>query len=402
MKIAVFHNLPSGGAKRALYGYLKFLTESNNIVDVFVPSTADESFLPLRDIVHKVQIFPVRTTLTGYLYSVLKYTNISTNISLRDLELVHKSIAQVINQGDYDAVYCEQDIYIYSPFLLKYLKKPHVYYCQQPPFFRNHIAQNLFKSAGIVKESFLKRNVFLKYYFKNYRKLNSQNMKKAKYVLANSYFSRELILMEYGLNSFVSYLGVDTELFRPLKVPKENFVLSVGRCLPEKGYHFIIRSLAQIDPSIRPELVIVSDQYDRDWKNYLTELAIKNDVKLRILNLISDEELIMLYNKAKIVVYAPYLEPFGFVPLEAMGCGTPVIAVKEGGIRESVIHGKTGMLTDRDEISFANTIVELLSDDHKIEILAKKSIKYVKAFWSLEKAGERLCVHLKHAIDLWE
>jgi len=47
MKIAVFHNLPSGGAKRALYSFVKYLTKSGHLVDVFVPSTADETFFTI-------------------------------------------------------------------------------------------------------------------------------------------------------------------------------------------------------------------------------------------------------------------------------------------------------------------------------------------------------------------
>jgi glycosyltransferase involved in cell wall biosynthesis len=60
--------------------------------------------------------------------------------------------------------------------------------------------------------------------------IDKENASYAKYIVANSYFSRETILRAYGLNSFVSYLGVDTELFRPLSLPKGNFVLSVGEC----------------------------------------------------------------------------------------------------------------------------------------------------------------------------
>nr|WP_243687279.1 hypothetical protein [Methanobacterium formicicum] len=50
----------------------------------------------------------------------------------------------------------------------------------------------------------------------------------------------------------VSYLGVDTSQFRPMDIPRENFILSVGRCIPEKGFDFIIKSLGKIDEKNTP------------------------------------------------------------------------------------------------------------------------------------------------------
>ncbi|MGQ9468435.1 MAG: hypothetical protein ACUVTD_01195 [Nitrososphaerales archaeon] len=52
--------------------------------------------------------------------------------------------------------------------------------------------------------------------------------------------SREAILRAYGLNSFVCYLGVGTEIFKPLNCAKENCVLSVGACNPAKGIRFYL------------------------------------------------------------------------------------------------------------------------------------------------------------------
>ena len=72
MKIAVFHNLPSGGGKRALYNNVDYLVKDHE-VDVFVPSTANEDYLPLRDIVDNLKIFPVKYTSIGYLSSLIKY-----------------------------------------------------------------------------------------------------------------------------------------------------------------------------------------------------------------------------------------------------------------------------------------------------------------------------------------
>lgn len=400
MKIAVFHNLPSGGAKRALHGFVKYLTKSGHLVDVFVPSTAEETFLPLKDVANKVNIFPVRKTITGLIYSTFHYIPpINMKISLRDLERAEKEIADVINRQDYDVVFSEQDKYTMSPFFLKFIKKPTVYYCQQPLRFYEAILQKISQKKHGNYPQLVKR-IWRKYFISKLSGIDRENAPFSRYILANSYFSRESILRSYGLNSFVSYLGVDTDIFKPLEIPKENFVLSVGRCVPAKGFDFIIKSLACIVSKIRPKFIIVSDMVDVRWKNYLEQLAIKFGVELEIKNLVSNNELVQFYNKAKLVVYAPYLEPFGLVPLEAMACGTPVVAVKEGGVRESVVHNKTGILTDRDETMFADAILELLMSEKKRLHMEQKGVETVQSFWTLEQAGERLLWHIRRALSM--
>ena len=398
MKIAVFHNLPSGGAKRALYNNVDFLAK-NHEVDVFIPSTANEDYLPLKDIVNNLNIFKVKNTIPGFFVSALKY--FPDTISITDLEKTQKNIAEaVINKEDYDVVLCEQDRHTMAPFFLKYIKKPHVYFCQQTFLFRNEISRNLFEKAGLRTTNNL-GSFRLKLYGSRMISLDRKLSEYSKYTVVNSFFSHESILKSYAQNSFVSYLGVDTDLFRPINIPKENFVLSVGQCLPEKGFDFIIKSLAKIESAIRPELIIVSDQGNIPWKEYLVNLASQLNVKLKMLSLISDDELVLLYNQAKIVVYASYLEPFGLVPVEAMSCGTPVVAVKEGGVRESVIHDYTGILTDRDEVLFSKEISKLLLDPNKTEKLSENSIKVVNNFWTFENSGKRLLNHLNRSIDFY-
>lgn len=401
MKIAVFHNLPSGGAKRALYGFVKYLTKSGHLVDVFVPSTADETFLPLKDVANNVNSFPVRKTITGLIYSTFYYISpINMKIFLRDLERTEKKIADVINKKDYDVVLSEQDQYTMSPFFLKFIKKPTVYCCQQPSRVQEAILQKVSQKSEDKDRIGLVRRIWRKYVVSRMPKIDKQNASFARYILANSYFSRESILRSYGLNSFVSYLGVDTEIFKPLGNPKENFVLSVGSCGPSKGFDFCIKSLARIDSKIYPKFIIVCNSVDVGWKNYLEQLAIKVGVELEIKNLIQDNELVQLYNKAKLVLYAPYLEPFGLVPLEAMACGTPVVAVKEGGVRESVLHNETGILTERDEGMFAEAITDLLLNKEKRQYMSQRALEVVQNFWTLKHAGERLLNHLNRAMEV--
>ncbi len=396
MKIAVFHNLPSGGAKRALHGYVNYLSQQNHTVDVFVPSTANEEFLPLKDVSNSLKVFPVNKTVKGSIYSTFRYVSpLIKTISLRDLELTQKRMAETINSNDYDVVFSEQDQYTMTPFFLKYITQPTVYYCPQPP--RNEAI--LEKIEGKREHNPVKRFIFNIADNKDL-KIDEKNISYARNILTNSYFTRESMLRVYGLNSYVSYLGIDTNLFKPIEVPEENFVLSVGSCRPSKGYDFIIRSLALIEPELRPKMVIVSNYSLPDWKNYLQQLAYKLNVDLEILDLIDDEKLVLLYNQAKLVLYAPYMEPFGLVPLEAMGCGTPVVGVKEGGIRETVIHKKTGLHTERDEHLFAEATAQLLSKDLERYKMSKNSIKSIADYWTLEHAGERLLWHLNRVIDV--
>jgi glycosyltransferase involved in cell wall biosynthesis len=395
MKIAIFHNLPSGGAKRALHGFVKYLSNSGHEIDLFVPSTANEDFLPLKDMINDMKVFPVKKSrFRSLIYSTFSYVPaIFKPISIKNVDQTEKAIADVINESDYDVVFSEQDQFVMSPYFLKYIKKPTVYYCQQPPR-KEKILEKISedKRKKRLLEPLIK--IFINYVINKYIKIDLDNVQYSKYMLANSYYSHESVLRSYGLNSYVCYLGVDTDLFRPLKIPKEDFLLSVGTCIPPKGYDFIINSLALIDPDKRPKLFIVSNMGDELWKDHLRKMAAESGVDIEILSVIDDVKLVKLYNQAKMVLYAPYLEPFGLVPLEAMACGTPVVAVKEGGVRETVIHDETGLLVERDEVIFADNVVKLLNDDEKRFEMSKNGIENVQNNWTLESAGKRLVSHL--------
>ncbi len=412
MKIAVFHNLPSGGAKRALYGYVDYLTRNGHTVDVFVPSTANENYLPLENVASSVTVFPIKKSFFGSKLSNLRYL-LWVKSSPNDHEKTQMEIAEHINNKDYDVVFSEQDMYTLSPYFLKYIKKPAVYYCPQPSRYHDAILKVVEKRAGDKQKGLKNLIEKVKHWYavELETKIDAYNASFSNYILSNSYFSRESLLRNYGLDSFVSYLGVDTELFKPLNLSQKeskegehekefekNFVISVGTCKPAKGYDFLIKSLGLVKPEIRPKLVIVSNASDTQWINYLKDLALKSSVELEIKDMIDDKELVELYNQAKLALYAPHLEPFGLVPLEAMACGTPVVGIKEGGVRESVIHNKTGLLTERDELAFARATTELLLNHGKREEMGKNGIELVQNFWTLDHAGKRLEKHLKDAL----
>jgi glycosyltransferase involved in cell wall biosynthesis len=195
---------------------------------------------------------------------------------------------------------------------------------------------------------------------------------------------------------------VDHQKFKPLGIRKNGYLLSVGTITAHKGFHFIIESLSLLNKEIRPGLLIVGEKEEPQIKQNLLKLALHKKVDCKIKVGITDEELVELYNKTSILVYAPYLEPFGFVPLEAMSCGIPVIGVKEGGIRESVVDGKTGLLVERNPKSFAEAVEYLLKNVNERKRMGELAREYILRNWTWEKAVEDLMRHFKAVIREWK
>lgn len=404
MRIAVFHNLAAGGAKRALHGFVEYLSKMGHAIDVFVPSTAEECFLSLKEFAKRVTVLPVRKTIIGSVRSTIQYVPPIRGLgfSLADLEVTQKRLADMINCGDYEVIFVDQDQHTMSPFILRFLEKPSVYYCHQPSRRSESVLiKTLWQSGCYEGLDGLARRIGHWYLRLKIPSIDKRNASSAGYVLSNSCFSREAILRTYRLNSFVCYPGIDTEAFYPMHLPRQNYVLSVGDLRPAKGYEFVIRALGHIDEKTRPKFIIVSAAVVQTWKRYVEQLSTQMGVQLEVRTLISDTELVQLYNQASLFVYAPYLEPFGLAPLEAMACGTPVVAVREGGVRESIPHGEAGILTERDEAMFAGAVAELVSDERRRRHMGERAVEVVQGFWTREHAGKRLLCHLERAINWW-
>jgi glycosyltransferase involved in cell wall biosynthesis len=410
LKIVFFHNLgEGGGAKRVLYSYVKYLKDNGHMVDVLVPETAYEDTFKLKDICDYYKEFPVKeSVIRKFLFKFMDpffyHLNISVprifKVSFNEMKNTERQIAEYINNEDYDIVFSEQDnnYFGFSPIFLKFVKKPLVYYCQQPNR-DDKIINNLLSDAS--KKSFFKKiiNKFLALPKNKGLKRDINHAQYADHILTNSYYTHETILRIYGQNSQVSYLGSEKETFKPLNLNRENFVLSVGNIGASKGYDFIIKSLGHVDRKIRPKLIIVGNVSHDFWEGYLKKLADERDVNVEFLQGVSDDCLIKLYNKAQMVVYAPYLEPFGLIPIEAMACGTPTIGVQEGGIKETVVHGKTGLLTQRDEIKFSQAIEKLLYDDKLWGEMSEFCKVHFLKFWTNNCAGKRLLKHFYRILD---
>jgi glycosyltransferase involved in cell wall biosynthesis len=171
--------------------------------------------------------------------------------------------------------------------------------------------------------------------------------------------------------------------------------MSVGVLDPAKAHDFVIRSVGLLPEHKRPEVLIVGDG---PAKRRLFRIAAENNVKITIKKDVSTEEMVQLYNKTKLTAIAFVMEPFGLVALESMACETPVIAVREGGLRE-IVTENTGILTNRDEREFATAMLYLLKNQKIAKEMGKKGRERVQKYFTWEKCAENLEKNLSLAIE---
>jgi glycosyltransferase involved in cell wall biosynthesis len=167
--------------------------------------------------------------------------------------------------------------------------------------------------------------------------------------LSNSQYVAGRIRRYYNRGSTVVYPPVDTEFFRPdpMRAQSGSDALVVSALVPYKRLDLAIDAsrLAQV----RLRIVGQGPEEPR-----LRRVAADGDVEF--LGWRSDDEVRDLYRSAAVVLL-PGVEDFGMVPVEAQACGTPVVALAEGGARETVEDAVTGALVPRpDAEMFADAI----------------------------------------------
>lgn len=393
LKIAIYHNLPSGGGKRALYEMTRRLSERHQ-VDVYTLTTAEHDFCDLRPFVERHNIFAFQPM--GAVRRPFGRLNQGVRaLDLLRLEVVQRQIAAQIDVTGYDLVFAHNCRFGQSPGLLKFLRMPSVYYCQEPP--RLIYEARVERPYNQYSPSQQMGNIidpFPHLYRSTLRRMDRNNVHAARLVLANSHYSRETIFHTYGIFAQVSRLGVDTELFRPIACEKDRRIVSVGAVTAKKGFDLVIRSLGTIEADRRPPLTIVSNAVNHSEQDFLEHLANGLAVQVEFCVAVSDKELVEHYNRAMLTLYLPVMEPFGFVPLESMACGTPVIGVREAGVRETVCRHDTGLLVDREPIQIGRTILRLLEQTEQLASMGLRGRKHVEAEWSWARSVHELEGHL--------
>ena len=205
--------------------------------------------------------------------------------------------------------------------------------------------------------------------------------------------------------------GVNMELFRPadkriarkaLGLTDEKVLLFVGRIDPLKGIEQLVKAVPLIKTSGNLRLVVVGgDENSKTELEELQKLAGELDIKDKVIfrGLEKQEQLPYFYSAADVCVVPSYYESFGLVALEALACGTPVVASDVGDLKNIIRPGETGrVMTDNSPEKLAEGINSILTgrpDDEESRLAVRASIN--RFDWS--EIAEKVAVEMQSVLE---
>ena len=394
MRIAVYENLPPGGALRTSFELGRKLLERGHRIDLYRLSTyAEKGPFDLAQLVGSVHVEthrPAFGTLDGRLQAGRLGPRSLTVFGA--LKRVHRRVAEQISAGGYDAVLLHPDAMTQAPYALRWLDGLRtVYYCQEPPRFaaerailerhRRRLASSPFP-IGLLR--LLEDGVVLPRLAREDR----SSVAHATVIAVNSVYSRERAWAAYTREAVVCHLGVDADRFQPAPhAGSRSEVLSVGSPAEAKGHQLVVEALARLPAESRPALRVVLGRGERGG---LEQLATARGVALEVETGLDAAALAGRYQRALATICAARLEPFGLTAIESMACATPVVAIREAGYRDSVEDGVTGFLTDPEPAALAAAIGRLAADPRLARKLGQAGREQVLRRWTWDHAAARL------------
>ena len=402
LSVAVWHNLPSGGGLRALVAHVTYLVNAGCRVEVFTPPTADTSFFPLpRGVVqHEVPLDPTqgrrfRDPLGPYRERLSSLTAMTRHA---------ERVADLLTKGSFDVLFDNSCQAFRAPPVAFHVDLPSVLYLQEPyrwfyealpelPWLADLDGAGL---NGVRRRLTQVRAVADLVGMRRQARTEREWAAAHDVILVNSQSSRESVLRAYALDSRVCYLGVDTATTAD-GGPRAGYALSVGAFVPEKNPAFVVDAVARTK-ALERRLVWVANVASPTLVEQVTAHAAAVGVVLEVCVAAPDALLEEHLLRAGVLIYAPRLEPFGLVPLEAMAVGLPVVAVAEGGVRETVVDGVSGLLCPADADDVARAADRLLTDDAFRRRLVESARRWARERFSNEAAGVRLLRELERAV----
>ena len=392
MRIAVVHNPPPGGARHATAELIRRLA-SRHRLDIFQLGDGDRGWETGSEAQVETTSFRLRPRVRFAfpLNDVLAFRDLQT------LEVLGRTLAARIDAAGYDCVLATTTRGMFVPPVLAYLRTPCLYYCHERPLarfygrlYRPQFGQlSRYERARVAWQRPTAALLDIAIRARAVRHARS-----ATQLVANSRYTATWVRAVYGRPAAVCYLGVDSTRYRPAGRAGRG-LFSVGAFEAHKGFDFLVRAVGCLPANVRPPLTIAGSPSTPSLPGRLRWLAQGSGVDLHLATSAgaqaqgSERDLIALYQAHALFLFGAHQEPFGLVLLEAMACGLPVIAVREGAAAEVITNSHNGLLVDRDEAAFAQAITRLMDNEPERQAMGEAA-RATAQVWSWDAAARRL------------
>ena len=209
--------------------------------------------------------------------------------------------------------------------------KPNMWYCHAPTRWLYDLYEDEVRKFKPLKRTIFKIIAYI------LKKDDQKNVKHINKIITNSENVKDRVRRFYNRNATVIYPFVNLDKFKFREFG--DFYLSSGRVDPIKRTTLLVQAFQKMP---NKKLVVASGGPDLDKVKKMAE----GYPNIEVLGWVSDKKLAQLYADCLATVYVSYREDFGMVPPESMSCGKPCIGSNDGGMKETIIHEKTGLLID--------------------------------------------------------
>ena len=358
IKLVILHPflIYRGGAERVVLEVAKHYDAKIYVVD-YKPESTFEEFEKLDIEKLKAPFLPIPKRMAYGLASGFAYFN----LKLKDYD--------VINAQGVPSEWARNR------------NKPVVWYCHTP----NREAYDLYEWRQ-SKRSFSHRIAFatLVNIFKFVEKLT---VPKIEFIFANSKLTQQRIKKYLNRDAEVLYPGVDYKSFYFKEYG--DFFFYPSRIAPEKRIELAILAFKEFEKYNKNLKLVIAGSLALERKEHVEyfkflKRVIKNDERIKLFTNISEKEMKHLYATCYSVVFTPINEDFGLVPLEANSSFKPVIAINEGGPKETIKNNLNGFLVNNEKELFEKMLL-LSKDEQLVKKLGKNGRNFVEKNFSWER-----------------
>jgi glycosyltransferase involved in cell wall biosynthesis len=276
------------------------------------------------------------------------------------LQFFPKAI-ESFNLNDYDVVISSSSSI--AKGVLTNQNQLHICYCHSPMRYAWNLYHEYLEDKNLTTGL---KGWYAKYILHKLRVWDVISTNRVDYFVANSNYIAQRIKKIYNRDATVIYPPVDVQNFQ-LEENKENYYVAASRLVPYKKIHLIVEAFNKM-PSKKLKVIGEGPELSK-----IVKLANSN---VEVLGKKNQSDMVKILQKSKALVFAAD-EDFGILPVEAQSCGTPVIALNKGGLKETVVDNETGVFFEKQK---AADIVEAVNRFETLKFDAKIIRKNAERF----------------------